>query len=136
MKCETVDLGGGEPVWVKDAQEYGWLLRASRQQAGKNLGEAARHLGCSITALCDIEVGKAAPLVSESLSKLSLFLNRSPTWVKALEEAAKAWTPPPPVDPSSIRGFFDARCKRCWARYGWGGGIADKPATCPKGHPT
>lgn len=55
-------------------QEFGRMLRAAREAAGRTLKEAAEHIGKSIPYLSDVERGHRAPFDNKVISALAAFL--------------------------------------------------------------
>jgi transcriptional regulator with XRE-family HTH domain len=57
---------------------FGRLLRKLRIEAGRSIGEVARHLGVSTVYVSDVERGVRAPLTSERIRQVAQFLNVKP----------------------------------------------------------
>ena len=57
---------------------FGAVLRRSRKQAGKLLGDVAQHLGVALNYLSDVERGKRPPLTNERIQALAAYLNVDP----------------------------------------------------------
>jgi transcriptional regulator with XRE-family HTH domain len=63
---------------ARKGEEYGLLLRQLREQAGKSMGALARHLGLTTPYLCDVELGRRAPLATSHTVKAAEFLGVDP----------------------------------------------------------
>lgn len=59
--------------------DFGSLLRKTRSDAGKTMGELARELEVSVTYVSDVERAKRPPLSSDRILKASAFLGCDPT---------------------------------------------------------
>ena len=57
---------------------FGRLLRKLRIEAGRSIGEVARHLGVSTVYVSDVERGVRAPLTSERTRQVAQFLDVKP----------------------------------------------------------
>ncbi len=55
-------------------ERFGELLRTSRRDAGKTLGEVAGHIGVSVVFLSDVERGNRKPLGKDRLSAIGQYL--------------------------------------------------------------
>ena len=78
-------------------EKFGALLRRLREQSGKSMGSMARYLGLTTPYLCDIELGRRAPLSSSHILKAAAFLgvDPQPLLLTAIEsrEAVEIRTP-------------------------------------------
>jgi transcriptional regulator with XRE-family HTH domain len=72
---------------VPDNSTYGELLRAQRVQAGRSLGDLARHLGLSAMYISDIERGRRGPLDNFQTAEAAKFLGIDPG--RLLKSAAR-----------------------------------------------
>jgi transcriptional regulator with XRE-family HTH domain len=63
---------------VRAKEKYGLLLRKLREQSGKSMGALARHLGLTTPYLCDVELGRRAPLSTSHTIKAANFLGVDP----------------------------------------------------------
>jgi len=55
-------------------RDFGKLLRLARQQAGKSMGDLAKHLGVSVVFISDVERGNRAPLTTERILQAAQLL--------------------------------------------------------------
>jgi len=62
----------------RKGEKYGVLLRRLREQSGKSMGALARHLGLTAPYLCDVELGRRAPLATSHTLKAAAFLGIDP----------------------------------------------------------
>ena len=69
------------------ASIFGKLFRELRKNAGKSMGEVARHLDVSVTYVSDVERGHRAPLTEERIFDAAAFLGIDPT--ELLDAAAE-----------------------------------------------
>jgi transcriptional regulator with XRE-family HTH domain len=61
---------------TKEAEGFGKVLRRARQDAGKTMGDLARHLRVSVTYISDVERGRRPPLNPERLEQAIAFLGQ------------------------------------------------------------
>lgn len=57
---------------------FGRLLRRLREDAGKSMGQLARHLEVSVTFISDVERGTRAPLTKSKILNAAQFLHIDP----------------------------------------------------------
>jgi len=60
-------------------EKFGPLLRHLRLNAGKSMGDLARHLGVSVPYISDVEHGRRAPLARHRILDTARFLGIEPS---------------------------------------------------------
>lgn len=58
-----------------NAEQFGHLVRAAREKAGKSQGDLGRYLGVSTSYICEIERGRRTPFTYNNLVKAAHFLD-------------------------------------------------------------
>src|SRR5690348_12767242 len=64
----------GEVAMVK----FGKELRQARKDAGKTMGQVAEHVGCTVSYVSDVELGRRKPFKTETVVKIARFLKCDP----------------------------------------------------------
>ena len=57
---------------------FGKLLRKTRKDAGKSMGDLARHLQVSVPYISDVERGNRSPFIQGRLLEVARFLGSDP----------------------------------------------------------
>lgn len=70
-------------------EEFGRLLRATRQEADLSMGDLARSLGVSVPYISDVERGNRAPLTKENILKVAAVMGVDPAPLLAAAALAK-----------------------------------------------
>ena len=60
------------------SERFGDILRRTRQNSGKTLGDVARLLGVSVVYVSDVERGNRRPFNNERILRIASFLNADP----------------------------------------------------------
>jgi transcriptional regulator with XRE-family HTH domain len=57
---------------------FGKMLREKRKERGKTMGDIARALGCAVSYVSDVELGRRKPFQSEQITKIARALGGDP----------------------------------------------------------
>ena len=70
-------------------ERFGDILRRTRQEAGKTLGDVARLLGLSVVYVSDVERGNRRPFSNERIIKVARLLMADPALLIAAADVEK-----------------------------------------------
>lgn len=73
------------------AERFGDVLRRTRQQAKRTLGDVARLLGVSVVYVSDVERGNRRPFSNERILKIAKLLKADPAPLIAAADVEKGF---------------------------------------------